>query len=278
MDSILAQMRQEMDSFNTKSLQMLSHTNTHSNTHQQNVIINNHIGVAEVSSAQEIEVVVPLNEEASDEFRRRLNRHDQDLMRLSELQPKVMSSEEEIQRIWEKIEQMRGDGGSPSVVGGGGVDSNEFDALRTQLRVLQGQMEQMTTQNMLMGALGGGEMDENKITLILSEISKVQNNFSKYVLIGDWELESKKINQRMKVVGDSVGDSTEKVRRELTTKINQKLDVSEALKIVNEINSLKESIQTILSQKSGNNNNNSASTSNAAMDPNTANKIKDLSD
>ena len=253
-----------------------NHTNTHSNTHQQNIIINNNIVGAEVRSAQEIEVVPP-NEEANDEFRRRLNRHDQDLMRLSELQPRVTSSEEEIQRLWEKIEQMRGDVG-PSSVGGGGVDSNELDTLRTQLRVLQGQMEQMTTQNMLMGALGGGEeMDENKMALILSEISKVQNNFSKYVLIVDWESESKKINQRLKVIGDSVSDSTEKVRRELTTKINQKLDVSEALKIVNEINFLKEQIQAILSQKSGNNNN-SASTSNAAMDPNISNKIRDLSD
>jgi hypothetical protein len=49
-----------------------------------------------------------------------------------------------------------------------------------------------------------------------------------------------KQNVKFKAINDSMKDEIEKVRREFSNKLDKKLDITEALKIVNEINLLKE--------------------------------------
>jgi hypothetical protein len=49
-----------------------------------------------------------------------------------------------------------------------------------------------------------------------------------------------KVNARCKSINDHLQDEVDKIRREFNAKLNQKLDVSEALKIINELNYLKE--------------------------------------
>lgn len=220
---------------------------------------------------------VPVDESALEEIRRRLNKHDQALMRINELYPRTQTAEEEIQRIWEKLDELKANGGSQPEGGSSSVDQAEMEAIRAQIRNIQSTLDQMETQNMLMGAIGGGEMDENKMAIILSEIQKVQSAMNQYVLVSEQAIAEGKLNARLKQQADAITDSADKVRREFTNKVNLKLDVSEALKIVNEINFLKEQLQLLGTSKNGSQHNSQQNVS-QTMDPNTSAKIKDLQD
>lgn len=60
--------------------------------------------------------------------------------------------------------------------------------------------------------------------------------------LSDFDKEMNKQNVKLKAINDSMKDEIDKVRREFNNKLDKKLDITEALKIVNEINLLKEQI------------------------------------
>jgi hypothetical protein len=58
--------------------------------------------------------------------------------------------------------------------------------------------------------------------------------------LSDFDKELNKINLKFKGLNDQLKEEIEKVRREFNIKFDKKLDVTEALNIVNEINIIKE--------------------------------------
>lgn len=84
-------------------------------------------------------------------------------------------------------------------------------------------------------------MGENQVGVLLQEINKLRVNFENYATVQELEKESNKNNVRAKGLQEEI----EKLRREMYAKVEKKLDMNEALKIVNEINLMKEQLSAL---------------------------------
>lgn len=79
------------------------------------------------------------------------------------------------------------------------------------------------------------------MAVILQEINKLRRNFDKYTPLKDFEKEVNRNNLRVKTLNDEI----DKLKRETNLKLDKKLDLNEAVKIVNEINRIKEILASL---------------------------------
>ncbi|CAD8101586.1 unnamed protein product [Paramecium primaurelia] len=161
---------------------------------------------------------------------------------LSDINKKLDGHEEEIQSLFEILDNIRQKLKDQNNNQQSDVSNEELNQMKNEIKKLQSQIEALQTQLNLASFGQGEDMQENQVALILGEINKLRDQLQIYCTIIDFQNENTKKEMKMKIVQDHADEELEKARREFKSKIDKKAEQTDIAKLEKDIIYLKEQI------------------------------------
>ncbi|CAD8182710.1 unnamed protein product [Paramecium pentaurelia] len=161
---------------------------------------------------------------------------------LSDINKKLDGHEEEIQSLFEILDNIRQKLKDQNNNQQSDVSNEELNQMKNEIKKFQSQIEALQTQLNLASFGQGEDMQENQVALILGEINKLRDQIQNYCTIIDFQNENTKKEMKMKIVQDHADEELEKARREFKSKIDKKAEQTDIAKLEKDIIQLKEQI------------------------------------
>ncbi|CAK84434.1 unnamed protein product (macronuclear) [Paramecium tetraurelia] len=163
---------------------------------------------------------------------------------LTDINKKLDNHEEEIQKLFELLDELRKKNREAATGGGSNIDSEDLLIIKNDIKKLYTLLEQLQTQLNLASfgnsGEGGNNVGENQMVIILAEINKIRAQLENYATQQDLTNLGQKVALQQKQTYDHIDEEIEKVRREFKLNLNKKGDLSEQEKIKNELAQLKD--------------------------------------
>ncbi|CAD8101667.1 unnamed protein product [Paramecium sonneborni] len=165
---------------------------------------------------------------------------------LSGINKKLDNHEEEIQKLFELIDELKKKNRDVVSVGGSNIDNEDLLIIKNDIKKLYTLLEQLQTQLNLASfgnsAAGeeGSNIGENQMVIILAEINKIRALLENYATQQDLTNLGQKVALQQKQTYDHIDEEIEKVRREFKINLGKKGELSEQEKIKNEISQIKD--------------------------------------
>ncbi|CAK95116.1 unnamed protein product (macronuclear) [Paramecium tetraurelia] len=163
---------------------------------------------------------------------------------LSDINKKLDNHEEEIQKLFELVDELRKKNREGVTGGASNVDAEDLLIIKNDIKKLFTLLEQLQTQLNLASFGNSGEegnnVGENQMVIILAEINKIRALLENYATQSDLTNLGQKVALQQKQTYDHIDEEIEKVRREFKLNLNKKGDLSEQEKIKNELTQLKD--------------------------------------
>ncbi|CAD8100068.1 unnamed protein product [Paramecium primaurelia] len=163
---------------------------------------------------------------------------------LTDINKKLDNHEEEIQKLFELLDELRKKNRDGVQGVGSNVDSEDLLIIKNDIKKLFTLLEQLQTQLNLASFGNSGEegnnMGENQMVIILAEINKIRALLENYATQQDLTNLGQKVALQQKQTYDHIDEEIEKVRREFKMNLGKKGDLTEQEKLKNEIAQIKD--------------------------------------